>query len=190
MKKVFFGGSRRLGRLNQKVQERAANIIAERLQVLVGDANGADKAIQKFFAEKGYLNVVVFFAGAVCRNNLGKWATHPVRVDRSERDFRFYAAKDLAMSEEADYGFMIWDGESQGTVNNILNLLERGKKVVVYRSPHKEFLTFNTPVDADELLRHLEPHVADALDRKINLRRRIAASQQALRLAEPIRRNL
>ncbi|MGH8489494.1 MAG: hypothetical protein ACREXS_11695 [Gammaproteobacteria bacterium] len=65
-------------------------------------------------------------------------------------------------------------------MNNILNLL---KKVVVYRSPHKEFLTFNTPADADELLRHLGPHVAETLDRKINLRLRIAASQQALRLA-------
>lgn len=184
MKKVFFGGSRRLGRLNQQVKQRAAKIIAEGLQVLVGDANGADKAIQKFFAEKDYPNVVVFFAGAVCRNNLGKWATHPVRVDRSERDFRFYAAKDLAMSEEADYGLMMWDGESQGTVNNILNLLERAKKVVVYFSPQKEFLTFNTPADADQLVQHLEPNVADALDKKISLRRRIAASQQALRLAE------
>lgn len=185
MKKVFFGGSRRLGRLTKQVRDRAANIIAEGLQVLVGDANGADKAIQKFFAEKGYTNVVVFFAGTVCRNNLGKWVTHPVKVDRSQRDFRFYAAKDLAMSEETDYGFMIWDGKSQGTVNNILNLLERGKKVVVYLSPQKEFLTLTTPSDAGELLRYLEPHVADALDRKVNLRRRITASQQALRLAEP-----
>jgi hypothetical protein len=171
--------------LNEDVKDRAANIVAEGLQVLVGDANGADKAIQKFLVEKDYSNVVVFFAGTVCRNNLGKWPTNPVRVNRSERDFRFYAAKDLAMSEAADYGFMIWDGESQGTVNNILNLLERGKRVVVYVSPQREFLTLKTSSDAGDLLRHLAPDVTEALDKKVDLWRRIAASQQALRLAEP-----
>ncbi|MGH8467853.1 MAG: hypothetical protein ACREX3_01675 [Gammaproteobacteria bacterium] len=49
MKKVFFGGSRRLGRLNPQVKSRAENMIAEGLQILVGDANGVDKAIQGFF---------------------------------------------------------------------------------------------------------------------------------------------
>ncbi len=181
MKKIFFGGSRRLGRLSQQVQERASNVIDEELVVLVGDANGADKAIQKFFAERAYPNVIVFFAGSLCRNNLGNWRTHPVPVP--ERDFQYYAAKDLAMSEEADYGFMIWDGESAGTVNNILNLLERGKKVVVYLSPQKEFLTFKTPIDAGELLSRVDPTIARTLDKKIGFFQRVASSQQALRLA-------
>lgn len=183
MKKVFFGGSRRLGRLSQQVRERALNVIDEGLAVLVGDANGADKAIQKFFAERAYANVTVFFAGSLCRNNLGNWPMHPVPVKRTERDFQYYAAKDLAMSEEADYGLMIWDGESAGTVNNILNLLERGKKVVVYLSPQKEFLTFKTPTDAGELLSRVDPATAGTLDKKIGFSRRVAAPQQALRLA-------
>lgn len=183
MKTIFFGGSRRLGRLNQQIRERADNMIAEGLQILVGDASGADKAIQRFFADRAYDNVVVFYSGDACRNNLGDWITRAVRVNRSRRDFRFYIAKDLAMSEEADYGFMIWDGESQGTVNNILNLLERGKKVVVYLSPEREFLTFRKLVDSTELLRRMNPELANGLDKKIGLRRRVAASQQALRLA-------
>ncbi len=183
MKKIFFGGSRRLGRLSPQVKERASNMIAEGLVVLVGDANGADKAIQKFFAEHAYRNVIVFFAGSHCRNNLGNWSTHPVPVARTERDFHYYAAKDLAMSEEADYGFMIWDGESAGTANNILNLLERGKKVVVYLSPQKEFLTFKTPTDAGELLSRVDPTTARTLDKKIGFFQRVASQQQALRLA-------
>jgi len=182
VKKVFISGSRRLGRLNQQIKARAENMISEGLLVLVGDANGADKAIQKFFFERSYSNVVVFFSGDSCRNNLGHWDTRSVKVDRAKRDFQFYAAKDVAMSEEADVGFMIWDGESQGTVNNILNLLERGKKVVVYHSPEKEFLTFRTPGDAVELLHRVAPNLAEALDRKVGLRRRIAASQQAFHL--------
>jgi hypothetical protein len=183
MKKVFIGGSRRLTRLSPSIKERTAKIIDEGLQVLVGDASGADKAIQKFYAEERYPNVVVFHSGTLCRNNLGNWPTRPVKVDRTQRDFLFYAAKDLVMSEEADYGLMLWDGESQGTVNNVLNLLERGKKVVVYLSPQKEFLTFRALADADELLRRLTPDLAAALDKKIGVRRRIAAYQQAFTLA-------
>jgi hypothetical protein len=40
-------------------------------------------------------------------------------------------AKDLHMAREADYGFMIWDGQSSGTLSNILELLEMGNKVLV-----------------------------------------------------------
>lgn len=183
MTKVFFGGSRRLGRLNEQVRKRAEKMMSEGLRVLVGDANGADKAIQKFFADRQYSNVRVFFSGDSCRNNLGDWETQAVKVDRTKRDFKFYTAKDLAMCEAADYGFMMWDGESQGTVNNILNLLERGKKVVVYHSPAREFLTFRSPADAEELLNRIAPDRAIELDKKVGLRRRIAASQGEIRLS-------
>ena len=183
MTKVFFGGSRRLSRLNREVKERASNVIDEGLSVLVGDANGADKAIQKFFAERAYPNVMVFHTGTLCRNNLGNWSTRSVAVERTERDFTYYAAKDLAMSQEADYGFMIWDGESAGTINNVLNLLERGKKVVVYVSPRKEFLTLRTATDAAGLMDYVHPETAAALDKKIGFRRRVASAQAALSLA-------
>jgi len=98
----------------------------------------------------------VFYAGDLCRNNLGHWSTRKIKVDRVRRDFKFFTAKDIAMSDEADYGFMIWDGESQGTVNNVLNLLERGKKVVVYLSPNREFITLTCPADATELLKRID----------------------------------
>ena len=182
MKKVFIGGSRRLGRLNAQVRSRTENMIKDELQVLVGDANGADKAIQKFFSDHGYKSVTVYFAGEFCRNNLGHWDTRRIEVDHARRDFKFFTAKDIAMSEEADYGFMIWDGESQGTVNNILNLLERGKKVVVYHSSIKEFMTLRSVLDATELLKRIDPEVAEVLDKKVGLRRRVAASQQSLSL--------
>lgn len=183
MTKVFFGGSRRLARLNQQVKERASNLIDEGFLVLIGDANGADKAIQKFFAERAYPNVIVFHTGTSCRSNLGKWRTHSVAVERTERGFAYYAAKDLAMSQEADYGFMIWDGESAGTINNVLNLLERGKKVLVYVSPRKEFLTLRTAMDAARLVDYVDPMTAAALDKKIEFRRRVSSTQGALGLA-------
>ncbi len=183
MTKVFFGGSRRLGRLSPLVKVRAEKMITEGLRILVGDASGADKSIQSFFAQRLYTNVDVYFSGATCRNNIGGWPTRRVSVNRAKRDFRYFVAKDVAMSDEADYGLMIWDGQSQGTVNNILNLLERRKIVVIYVSPSREFLTFRFPWDAAELLRRIDESAIDALDKKIEFRRRIAASQQSLSLA-------
>ena len=46
MTKVFIGGSRRVTRLNADVQRRIDKIIEQGFPILVGDANGADKAIQ------------------------------------------------------------------------------------------------------------------------------------------------
>jgi hypothetical protein len=179
MIKVFFGGSRRLGRLNQQVKNRASGLIEEGFLVLVGDANGADKAIQQFLADRAYPHVIVFHTGASCRNNLGRWSTRPIAVERKERDFSYYAAKDLAMSQEADYGFMIWDGESAGTVNNVLNLLERGKKVVVYISPRKEFLTLRTTADAAKLVDYVDSITTAALNKKIGFSRRVCSARGA-----------
>ncbi|MGZ5441159.1 MAG: hypothetical protein ACXW5U_05340 [Thermoanaerobaculia bacterium] len=31
-------------------------------------------------------------------------------------DFEYFTAKDAAMAEQADYGLMLWDGESVGTL--------------------------------------------------------------------------
>ena len=57
MNKVFFGGSRYIGRLNQAVKKRTDNIITNGYLILIGDANGADKAMQRYLSEKGYRNV-------------------------------------------------------------------------------------------------------------------------------------
>ena len=38
------------------------------------------------------------------------------------------------MSEEASFGLMIWDGESAGTLMNVLRLLKQNKSVADFRS--------------------------------------------------------
>ena len=127
MTKVFIGGSRRMGHLNRELCRRIDSIMLGSMTILVGDANGVDKAVQKYCAEKHYDKVVVFCAGASCRNNLGNWETKHIEVDRATKDYRFYMAKDLQMANEADYGFMIWDAKSGGTLSNMLELLEIGR---------------------------------------------------------------
>ena len=118
-KKVFIGGSRRLTRLNNDVIDHLDRIIESRLTVLIGDANGADKAVQSYLRQRNYPNVTVFHSGNKWRNNVGNWDTEQVEPPTKRRDYNFYAAKDKRMAEEANYGLSIWDGKSKGTLHQI-----------------------------------------------------------------------
>ena len=145
MSKIFIGGSRRITKLSNDITGRIDNIMQNGYTVLLGDANGADKLVQKYLQEKRYRNVLVYCMGAQCRNNLAEWETrHIPENQKVKRDFAYYSLKDLAMAKEADYGFMIWDGKSKGTLNNVLNLLKEDKKTLVYYSPEKKYYTVNT----------------------------------------------
>jgi hypothetical protein len=130
--KVFIGGSRRISRLTDAVLRRLDRIIESRLPIVVGDANGVDKAIQRYLAEKAYDRVEVFCSAEPCRNNVGGWPHRIVRPAVKSRSFAFYAAKDRQMALEASVGLMIWDEESVGTLLNVLRLMRQGKNVVVY----------------------------------------------------------
>jgi hypothetical protein len=173
MKTVFIGGSRRISRLNEKIREKLDKIITRSLRVFVGDASGADKAVQKYLNEKGYRDVTVFCAGSSCRNNLGRWQTRHISVNQSRKDYRFYMAKDLEMAKEADVGFMIWDFESSGTISNALELLEMGKKVIVYVGPARRFETLRSMDDLQNLLNDCPAGTVKVFDQKFNLSNRL-----------------
>ncbi len=182
MKEVFVGGSRRISRLNEVVRARLEAMIGARLGVLVGDANGADKAVQKHFADQGYRTVTVFYSGAQYRNNLSNWPTQQVQPGSGQRGFLFYVAKDVAMAKEADYGFMLWDGKSKGTLNNVLNLIERRKKVVVYFDPEQRCYTLSSMDALRPLLRACPDDALAGFRRSIELEARL---QQAEAEANP-----
>jgi hypothetical protein len=173
MTKVFIGGSRRIGRLNSEIRQRLDNIIAQSFTVLVGDASGVDKAVQKHFADNHYGNVIVFCAGNSCRNNIGAWETKHINISRSTKDYRFYMAKDIEMAKEADYGFMIWDAESSGTLSNILELLEMGKKALVYMGPNKEFVKLQGVESLRGIIQACADDAVKNFDTKFNLSRRL-----------------
>jgi hypothetical protein len=153
MTTVFIGGSRSLTRLNDAVRTRVDNIMRQQFTVLLGDANGADKAMQSYFAAKGYPHVIVYCMDDRCRNNVGNWPTQRIGVNRSKKDFLYYATKDEEMARAASYGFMLWDGRSKGTLNNILNLLRQQKKVLVYFSPDQSCSTLRSIEELPVLLR-------------------------------------
>jgi hypothetical protein len=45
----------------------------------------------------------------------------------ARKDFEYYATKDRAMAAEATVGLMLWDGQSRGTLMNVLRLAARDK---------------------------------------------------------------
>lgn len=149
---VFVAGSRQIARLPAEVRARLDTMIEKGFQILVGDANGADKAVQRHFADKAYPNVLVHCMENHCRNNVGSWPTREVAAPRGTRGFDYYSVKDRAMADTAEYGLMIWDGQSKGTVNNVVNLSRHNKPVVVYVAPTKQFLTIKTFDDLKGLL--------------------------------------
>jgi len=156
--KIFIAGSRRLSRLSQDVKHRIDNIIGRRFTVIVGDANGMDKAVQQYLHSKNYGHVVVFCMEGVCRNNLGNWPTRRITAaNPARRDFAYFATKDRVMVEESDYGLMLWDGESRGTLTSIVDLVKRGKPVVVYVAPNKTFKTLSAPDQLSEFVGQFDP---------------------------------
>jgi hypothetical protein len=152
MTKAFIGGSRQIMQLPDEVKARIDTMIEKGFQILVGDANGADKAVQRYLADKSYPDVLVHCMKDHCRNNVGKWPTREVDAGRGAKGFDYYSLKDRAMAEAAEYGLMLWDGKSKGTVNNVVNLSRDHKPVVVYVAPTRQFRTVMTFDDLRDLL--------------------------------------
>lgn len=139
--RVFVAGSRAVAQVPAPVRLRLENIIERGHVVLVGDANGADKAVQKFLNDREYRNVIVFCTGETCRNNIGRWPLRRIDSSGARKGTRgFYTAKDRAMTEEASVGLMLWDGESIGTLANVFRMLQQEKAVVVFRLDTNVFL--------------------------------------------------
>jgi hypothetical protein len=174
MASIFIGGSREVTSLSPEVRVRLDSIVRAEYTVLVGDANGADRAVQKYLHDLGYLIVVVYHSGQVCRNNLGHWATRSIAAPQRQKGFAFYAAKDVAMAAAADFGFMLWNGRSVGTLHNILNLLSHQKSTLVYFVPHEQTYAVATPQALRRLLQACNPRDLETFERKLGLSSRLA----------------
>ena len=133
--KVFIAGARAIRSLDAVVISRLRTITERKYDILVGDCYGVDSAVQRFCADLANSNVTVFASNGKARNNIGGWKVENVPVKHGVSGFDYYRQKDIAMAQAADCGFMIWDGKSRGTYQNILTLLEMEKKVLVYIVP-------------------------------------------------------
>ncbi|MBQ1499615.1 MAG: putative addiction module antidote protein [Sphingomonas sp.] len=179
MTNVFIGGSRQVSRLPANIKERLNTIIEKGHRVFVGDANGADKAVQKHFADAHYEQVTVFCSGPTPRNNVGHWPTHNVTPPKGVKGFQFYAAKDREMAREADFGLMIWDGKSAGTVLNVLRLVKDDKIAVLVNVPEKATLNIKSADAWRDFMQNLSAEMRD------DLRERATADEWAFSVPSP-----
>jgi len=129
--KIFIAGARKIDFLSGEVLKNLKKIMENNDKILVGDADGVDKTIQTFLKSKSYNNVIVYSMENV-RNNIGNWENIKIFTTLKKNTREYFTEKDKKMAEIADEGFMIWNKESKGTLNSIINLLIMNKKVQLY----------------------------------------------------------
>ena len=138
---VFISGSLSVTELNDFAKAHVRSIVTNRMNVLIGDAYGADKLIQQELYKKyDYPFVTVYASNGKARNNIGDRKVKAVYVPVGIYGREFYTYKDVAMSNDCDFGFMLWDGKSKGTLNNIERLLGMNKlSIICLSNIHKSF---------------------------------------------------
>ena len=168
--KVFIAGSRRLSRLSGEVLRQIDNVLNEGCTVLIGDANGVDKAVQSYLSAKQYPEVVVFCVEGKWRNNVGNWPVKSIEAaDVSQEDSDYFSAKDRVMARECEYGFLIWDGRSPGTLTNMIDLMKEAKPIIVYVTRQKRFYTLWTSEDLGKMLETVAPQALRGVEEELNV---------------------
>ena len=180
MNQVFVAGSQTIADLPQTVQERLDKLIQNQLPVLIGDANGADKSVQAYLAQRQYPYVTVYCMLSACRNNVGQWEIKSIEAQKGDKGLSYFARKDEQMARDAAYGLMLWDEQSNGTLNNMLNLLAEDKKVVVYLSRDESWHTLRMADDLSSLLTRCDAATLATFEKKLNLSARLGAQQLEL----------
>lgn len=114
--KVFLGGSRHLAFIPVEIATKIEDLVKIGATFLVGDAPGSDSAFQQYLSKIRYQNVSVFTSASEVRNNLGKWQTQVIDSGLKSKSAASHAFKDRHMATICDFGIMIWDGISPGTL--------------------------------------------------------------------------
>lgn len=73
------------------------------------------------------------------------------------------------MVEKADYGLMLWDGESKGTLNSVINMVRQKKPVVLYFAPEKKFQNIRSSDDVADLLRKCDRESVRRFERELRI---------------------
>jgi hypothetical protein len=176
MAMIFLGGSRDVFELPAPAIERIGAIVAAEHGVLVGDAPGADAEMQGLLAGYNYEHVGVFHAGAEPRNNLGDWAAYHIPPPDSAQGSVVHAGKDREMARRADFGLMVWDGESPGTCLNVLRLALTASPCVIYDMMRGMATTVHNTADWHEMIHNAGPDVRQQVEARMTADERLALS--------------
>ena len=163
MNRIFISGSRHVKRIPQDVLNRIDNIINNNDEIIVGDATGVDKLVQKYLLNLEYRKVIVFCSGEKCRNNLGNWKEYYVNVPKTIKGFQFYALKDKEMAFNATHGLMIWDGKSFGTILNVLRMTILKKVSVLFNATDCNTFIFRNENDLIQFYNQFDDKMLDSI---------------------------
>lgn len=138
MKKLFISGSAGFGTKAITSLPTAVTDYIKQLdaytEIIIGDCQGVDTLVQNLIND-GLRRVTVYCSGSNCRNLVNKgWNVKHIWADKGVAGREFFAVKDRAMCNDADYGLAIWDEASKGTKANIDTMRASGKTVYVYRT--------------------------------------------------------
>lgn len=178
MTTVFIAGSISIRHLHTKVLERIQRIVGSNFSVLIGDAHGVDALVQDYLRGSEAQKVTVYCSGDTPRNNLGDWPVQRVYTKARPGSRAFYTPKDIQMARDSDYGLMIWDGKSTGTLCNIFELLRRKKKTLVFISTDQSFVTVSDVSGLERLLAQMPEEARSKAEGKIRLGKKIQALEQ------------
>jgi hypothetical protein len=173
--RVFISGSIKIKKLDENVLEKINDIVnRSEYQVIVGDANGVDSSIQQYLNRVQSKSVVVYCAGDKPRNNIGSWDVKKIKVHARAGTREFYTAKDIEMAKDCDYGLMVWDAKSTGTLNNAIELLKRKKMAWVYLNKFGGgFLKIKEPSDLEKLISFMDEKDKNIAEEKLELTKKM-----------------
>jgi hypothetical protein len=145
---VLLSGTRKIELLPGEVREMIQEFAAKGWSFLVGDAPGSDRAFQRF------------------RNNIGGWSTRFIDSGLKSKTNAMHAAKDREMAEICDLSVAIWDGQSAGTLANVLDVTDQGKVSYLYNFLEQELIKFD---NTERLSNYLEafPIVHEVAKRRL-----------------------
>ena len=167
----------RIKNINKAALERIENIIHEQFTILVGDADGVDASIQQILEKKSYKNVKVYCTGDYPRNNIGKWELVTVQTDHKPKTRLYFTAKDIEMAKHCDYGLMIWDSKSTGTLSNVYQLLTFQKTSVVFVNKLRKFFNISSFEDFESLVSIMSNSAFEKANKKIKLKEKIISNK-------------
>jgi len=115
------------------------DVLNSNANILVGDADGIDAEIQKLCKSQNYNFITVYTINSKPRNNFGNFNVKNIATNNSIHYKDAFVQKDIAMTNESDYGIVIWDGESKGSYENIVRLIRQNKLCMVYVMKNKKW---------------------------------------------------
>jgi hypothetical protein len=140
--KIVLGGSRKIEAVPEVFKIQLSVWFGESCDFLIGDSTGVDYAFQTILNNARFERVKIFTSADAVRTNLGDWPV--VRIDSGLKgnSKSKHAFKDRHMCQLADIGLMVWDGASAGTISNVIDLVNQGKKTLVWSAPEKSLYEF------------------------------------------------